>query len=128
VEAIGWCAPIDGPERPPLAAAGTLFRIRDGVATQVPVDRLEPATRDALGELWMPIPQTVGRRPPWTPGRYVVRLATPSGSYTRYLGLEVGVADPPSPEVPSATPTPSASSAPSSSSSPSSPEPGASGA
>ncbi len=54
VEAIGWCAPVDGPERPPLAAVGTLFRLRDGVATEIPVDRLEPAGRDALGELWVP--------------------------------------------------------------------------
>jgi hypothetical protein len=92
VEAMGWCAPVGGPERPPLAAAGTLFRIQDGVATEVPVDRLEPAARDALGELWIPKAPAAGGRSPWTPGRYVVRLATPSGGYARYLGMVVGVA------------------------------------
>ena len=104
VEAIGWCAPVSGPERPPLTATATLFRLRDGVVTEVPVDRLEPAGPDALGELWVPPAQTVGRRPPWAPGRYVIRLATPAGTYARYLGLEVGSAG-----APSAAPAPSAS-------------------
>ena len=26
----------------------------------------------------------------WAPGRYVFRLATPTGAYVRYLGLEIG--------------------------------------
>ena len=30
VTAIGWCAPVDGGERPPLAATATLFRVTDG--------------------------------------------------------------------------------------------------
>ncbi|HYO44673.1 MAG TPA: hypothetical protein VES19_15850 [Candidatus Limnocylindrales bacterium] len=109
VEAIGWCAPITGPDRPPLAAVGTLFRVRDGVASEVAVDRLEPAEPDALGELWMPPAPTVGRRPEWAPGHYVIRLAVPSGSYARYLGLEVGVGDLPgaAPEpLPSRSPEP----------------------
>jgi hypothetical protein len=103
VEAIGWCAPVSGPERPPLAAEATLFRVRDGVVTQVPVMRLEPAAPDALGELWAPPPPVAGRPALWSPGRYVIRLAVPSGRYARYLGLEVGLPEPPSP-----TPEPSA--------------------
>jgi hypothetical protein len=90
VDAIGWCAPVTGPERPPPAAAGTLFLIRDGVADEVAVDRLEPASANALGQLWAPLPGEDERRRPWQPGRYVIRLATPSGSYVRYLGLDVG--------------------------------------
>jgi hypothetical protein len=106
VEAIGWCAPVDGPERPPLTAVATLFRLVDGVAMAIEVDRLEPATRDALGELWLP-PEESGRpRPLWAPGRYVIRLAGPSGGYERYLGLEVGLPEP-TPEPSSArTPEP----------------------
>jgi hypothetical protein len=110
VEAIGWCAPVSGPERPPLAARATLFRLVDGVATEVAVDRLEPVTRDALGELWLPRVQPEGRRPEWAPGRYVIRLATPSGGYARYLGLRVGLPEP-NPE-PSAAPSPGAPSVP----------------
>jgi hypothetical protein len=102
VEAIGWCAPVDGPDRPPLTATATLFRLVDGVATEVVVDRLEPVARDALGELWLP-PGTTGRpRPLWAPGRYVIRLAAPSGGYARYMGLEVGLPEP----EPTVTPGP----------------------
>ena len=104
VEAIGWCAPVTGPDRPPLTAEATLFRLVDGVATEVVVDRLEPAARDAFGELWLPQEQAGGRRPLWTPGRYVIRLAAPSGGYERYLGMQVGLPEP-VPE-PSATPEP----------------------
>jgi hypothetical protein len=103
VEAIGWCAPVTGPDRPPLTAEATLFRLVDGVATEVAVDRLEPVARDALGELWLPREQAGGRRPLWAPGRYVIRLATPSGGYERFLGLRVGLREP-KPQ-PSATPS-----------------------
>ena len=107
VEAIGWCAPVSGPDRPPLAAEATLFRLVNGAATEIVIDRLEPVARDALGELWLP-PEVSGRpRPLWAPGRYVIRLAAESGGYVRYLGLEVGLPEP-RPE-PSAAPEPSAS-------------------
>ena len=106
MEAIGWCAPVTGPDRPPLTAEATLFRLVDGVAIEVAVDRLEPAARDALGELWLPQAQAGGRRPLWAPGRYVIRLAAPSGGYERYLGMQVGLPEP-KPE-PSAAPEPSA--------------------
>jgi hypothetical protein len=118
VEAIGWCAPVTGPDRPPLTAEATLFRLVGGVATEVVVDRLEPVARDALGELWRPQEQAGGRRPLWAPGRYVIRLTAPSGGYERYLGMQVGLTEPnprpsatgsPEPKPrPSATPEPSA--------------------
>jgi hypothetical protein len=94
VEAIGWCAPVTGPDRPPLAAVATLFRLEAGVASEVAVDRLEPAVPDALGKLWLPPGQAGGRRPLWAPGRYVIRLAAPSGGYQRYLGIQVGLPKP----------------------------------
>jgi hypothetical protein len=104
VTAIGWCAPVEGAERPPLTATATLFRLgTSGVADEIPYERLEPGTQDAMGELLIPPVQTVGRRPAWSPGRYVIRLATPSGSYVRYLGLEITTAvHPGSPAVPAA--------------------------
>jgi len=89
VTALGWCAPVTGSERPPKAAVGTLYRIGTDGPHVIGFDRLEPAAPDALGELWLPVPQSVGRRPPWAPGRYVIRLAAPGGSFERYLGIEV---------------------------------------
>lgn len=92
VVALGWCAPVDGPERPPLAAVATLFLVGAGTPAEVPYRRLEPSAPDVLGELWG-VPR--GSRTPallaaaWPPGRYVIRIATASGSYERYLGLEV---------------------------------------
>jgi hypothetical protein len=89
VTAIGWCAPVDGPERPPQAVRSTLYRIRNGIAIPVAYDRLEPVESDALGELWVPKPQGVGNRPTWPMGRYVIELRSPTGAYVRYLGLEL---------------------------------------
>lgn len=89
ITAIGWCAPIDGPERPPRALTASLYRIADGVATPVAYDRLEPRAPDAMGELWIPKARSVGLRPPWPMGRYVIELRSDSGRYVRYLGLEL---------------------------------------
>ena len=44
---------------------------------------------DVLGELWVPRPPTVGNRPDWPLGRYVIELRSASGGYVRYLGLEL---------------------------------------
>jgi hypothetical protein len=89
VMALGWCAPVSGPDRPPLDATGTLFRITPGGPLEVPVVRLEPNAPDPLGELWAPQGAARGGRTGWPPGRYVIRLATPDGTYQRYLGIEV---------------------------------------
>ena len=117
VMAIGWCAPIRGAERPPRSATGSLFLVQpDGTTLEVPYDRMEPATPDALGELWVPKPRAVGPRPPWPPGRYVIRLAAPGGSYARYLGIEVSetalAAAPDSSAVPDLSAAPDSSAAP----------------
>ena len=87
--AIGWCAPVDEPDRPPMTLEAFLYRMDGGVAVRVPYDRLEPSAPDALGELWIPKPQGVGNRPTWPQGRYVIELRSPSGGYVRYLGLEL---------------------------------------
>jgi hypothetical protein len=118
VEALGWCAPVSGPERPPLSAVGTLFRVHDGVATEVEVDRLEPAARDALGELWAPVAGSEDGRPLWAAGRYVIRLSTPSGTYARYLGLVVGTPGATGAPSPSPSPSPEGSAGASESASP----------
>jgi hypothetical protein len=94
VTAIGWCAPVEGSDRPPLTATATLFRIGDRAAAEIPYDRLEPVAPDALGELIVPPAQSVGGRPAWVPGRYVIRISAPGGTYVRYLGLDVMTAIP----------------------------------
>jgi len=89
VTAIGWCAPVDGPDRPPQNLTASLYRIRDGAAVPIPYDRLEPPLPDVLGELWVPRPLSIGNRPDWPLGRYVIELRSASGGYVRYLGLEL---------------------------------------
>jgi len=130
VTAIGWCASIAEADRPPLDAAGTLFRVAGGVAIQIPFVRLEPATPDAMGQLLVPPASTGGQTPPWPAGHYVIRLATPNGSWVRYIGLEVeapGAVAAGSPAA-STDPSPGASSDPSPGASPGpSPSPARSG-
>jgi hypothetical protein len=106
VTAIGWCASIAEADRPPLDAVGALFRVTGGVATQIPFVRLEPAEPDPMGQLLIPLPSAGGQTPPWSAGRYVIRLGTPNGSWVRYIGLEVeapagsvGASPVPSPSV-----------------------------
>ncbi|HEY2887301.1 MAG TPA: hypothetical protein VGJ17_01690 [Candidatus Limnocylindrales bacterium] len=62
--AIGWCAPVDGPDRPPQGTAGRLYRIENGRAVPEPYVRLHPAAPNPLGELWGP----VGRASAASPG------------------------------------------------------------
>jgi len=113
ITAIGWCAPVEGPERPPIAATATLYRLHDGVATLEPYERLEPAGPDALGELLVPPAAGAADRPVWQPGRYVIELRSASGGYVRYLGLELGDhVVRPTPSASSVSPSPSASASP----------------
>ena len=103
--ALGWCAPVIGPDRPPLDARGTLFRIDGGTATPEPYQRLQPDGPNALGELWAPAGAAT-----WAPGRYLIEVATPAGTWARWIGLELRDG----PAV-AATPGPGASGAPSAS-------------
>jgi hypothetical protein len=101
VTAIGWCAAVGDAERPPLDATASLFRLDNGVASLIP----RPAgARDAsspMGQLWF----TPGINPlPWPAGQYVIRLTTPSGSWVRYLGLDVEGLD--TSPLPLGSPTP----------------------
>lgn len=99
ITAIGWCAPVFGPDRPPVAARGTLWRLGDEGMTLASYVRLEPEQPNALGELWGPPLGT----DTWEPGRYVIELRTPSGSWRRTIGIEIFTA------YPDATPLPTPS-------------------
>jgi hypothetical protein len=87
--AIGWCAPVTGAERPPSTALAKLFRIEEGVAVETLYIRLEPTAPTELGELWAPADTPTGASAAWPYGRYVIELATPDGSWSRYLGMEL---------------------------------------
>lgn len=100
ITAIGWCAPVVGPDRPPVAARGTLWRLGDEGMTLASYVRLEPERPNALGELWGPPPGTG----PWEPGRYVIELRTPSGSWRRTIGIEIFTAYPDATTLPIASP------------------------
>jgi hypothetical protein len=89
--ALGWCAPVLGPDRPPESAVGRLFRIAGGGATEPPLRLLEPAAPNPLGELWIPAAAGAVGTVTWPAGRYVIELATPSGSWTRWIGIELRV-------------------------------------
>ena len=87
--AIGWCAPVLGPDRPPLSATGRLFRVTSGKAVEPRSVLLEPAAPNALGELLAPAPGSNGVNGTWEPGRYVIEMATPERSWVRFIGLEL---------------------------------------
>jgi hypothetical protein len=108
--AIGWCAPVLGPDRPPETARGRLFRIVAGAVSEPAFRRLEPAAPNALGELWVPATAAGagGAAVVWPAGRYVIELATASGSWTRFIGIELRVTP-----QPGASPKPSGSTGPS---------------
>ena len=91
--AIGWCAPVAGDERPPAVVPGRLFGYgAAGAIAELPYRRLEPPAPSALGELWVPVvaaPGASGTGPAWPAGRYVIELATPDGTWARWLGIEL---------------------------------------
>lgn len=121
--AIGWCAPVDDPTRPPDDAVATLYRISAGKAVELPVTLLEPDAPNPLAELLAPAgataPSASGSasdapsssssasgspgpsassasaspfapvEPTWAPGRYVIELASPDGSWARWIGVEL---------------------------------------
>jgi hypothetical protein len=93
VPSLGFCAPVDGDDRPPDDAAVALWRIDDtGPATLRPRVR-EPAVPTPFGRLWWP-PVDSGTGPgTWAPGRYVVGIAG-SGGYARFVGIEVVLTPP----------------------------------
>ena len=88
--AIGWCAPVEGEERPPLSATGRLYVIgADGTVTELPYARVDPSVPSALGELWAPGDAPGTGDASWPLGRYVIQLQTGSGDWQRWLGLDL---------------------------------------
>ena len=96
VEALGYCAPWRGPERPPDEVNVLAWRIdEDGAgvsrATLLSLRRLGPTLRPPLGALYAP--PVVGRGgggDVWPPGTYV--FAVEGGDYVRWWRVLVGEA------------------------------------
>ena len=93
VQALGWCAPVDRPG--PAAAQRARWRSGPAARRRPPSScrrlggssRRTRRARRAVGPAGRPRGGAGG--PPWAPGRYVIRLATASGPYDRWLGIEI---------------------------------------
>ncbi len=94
VTAIGFCAPIDEALRPPVTIRPSLWWIVGDRAVPLALVPADPADHDAMRGLWLP-PSSLGvaragvSGDAWPPGRYVIELATPGGTYVRRLGIEI---------------------------------------
>ena len=90
VTAIGWCAPVDGHDRPPVAVdrdactgSRTAWRAPSRTTAWSPPSPMPSASCGCRR------PRGVGNRPTWPMGRYVIELRSASGAYRRFLGLEL---------------------------------------
>jgi hypothetical protein len=104
IQTLGYCAPVDGPDRPPADSTVTLYRIpagppKDGRAGElVATRRLQPVLRlSSLGADFAPPASsteatTSGPASGWQAGTYVFRIEGPAGSaFVRWLGVRVDV-------------------------------------
>ena len=103
VTALGWCAPIDGPERPSGGTTVDAWSVTDGIAHPISLLRIRPAgDQSALGGLYLPArggtPTTATGL--WSSGRYVFRVRSGNGP-ARVFGVDVEVnpLGPPGPGV-----------------------------
>ena len=92
VPRLGWCAPVVGPEIPPVAARATIFALRSRRPVELTTRLLEPTEPGSGGGVWAPPDDRAA--PPaatdsWPAGRYVIRIATPDGRFERWLGAKV---------------------------------------
>lgn len=99
VQAIGYCAPASGTERPPADATVAVWRIDSRAAVQIQPPTMPTMDRSILGRLWSPPSGPVATLRPidprqaaivsWPTGRYVITLQGDGGAYGRWLGVEV---------------------------------------
>ena len=92
VPRLGWCAPVVGPDIPPVAARATIFALGTRRPVELTTRLLEPTEPASGGGIWAPPKAATCRRPSRTrgpPGRYVIRIATPDRRFERWLGAEV---------------------------------------
>jgi hypothetical protein len=88
VPAIGYCAPVGGPERPSGPAAVVAWRVDGPLATEIDLRRLAPVDGvSELGALWAP---PVAGATSWPDGRYVFRFVElAAGADAVWFAVEV---------------------------------------
>lgn len=102
VSVLGYCAPVAGDDRPPVAIDPEVWMRDGGRFVRLATVEVRSPLEDGLGTLWMPAfgdPARGARL--WAPGRYVIRLGS-EGSYERWLGVDIVV--PAFPEASSRSP------------------------
>jgi hypothetical protein len=103
VTTLGFCAPVSGPDRPPIEATVTVYRRDPGEPpTILAVRRVQPAARpSALGSVFSPpLSKNLGMDDEigWVSGVYVFRVgAFTPGAYVRWLGVTVEILPGPRP-------------------------------
>ena len=103
VTALGWCAPIDGPERPSGGTTVEAWSVSDGIARPISLQRVRPVSdSSALGGLYRPAragtPVTATGL--WSSGRYVFRVRSGNGPAQVFgVDVEVSPLGPPGPGV-----------------------------
>lgn len=104
IMSLGYCAPVEGPERPGAAAAVTVYRILDGAdAELLALRRLQPSLRASpLGAVYAPpaspggTAPTVGPGSGWQDGTYIFRIGdSASDGQARWLGVRIEILPPP---------------------------------
>jgi hypothetical protein len=93
--AIGWCAPVAGPDIAPAGVTGELVRYVGPtlVPVSVAVRDLDPRAASSGGSLWVPADGT--DEAAWPTGRYAIRLSTPGGGWVRWIGFLIQAPDDP---------------------------------
>jgi hypothetical protein len=98
VQAIGYCAPAFGFERPPDDATVAVWRLDSRAAVQIQPPALPTMGGSILGALWSPPSGPMatltaiadrGESVTWATGRYVFTIQGDRGVYDRWIGVEV---------------------------------------
>ena len=93
VSDLGWCAPVEGPDRPMGETAVAAWSLRGETARPLRLVRTELTPRPSgFGAMYAPSSAFVGRQAPVTPGwpagRYVFRLRSADG-VERWFGVDL---------------------------------------
>jgi hypothetical protein len=102
VLAVGYCAPVSGPERPPSAVTTTIYRLRHGGAADDPLawDVIRPPRvlptldESSLGGAWASPGSTATTTTGWADATIVLRIAGArpgAEDYTRWFGAVIDV-------------------------------------
>ncbi len=94
VTAIGYCAPLAARLQPPAESTASLWTLTPTVPLRLTAIGLDPVSLFRQGVLWRPAPELdavprEGGDAAWPPGRYVIQIADPGGTFQQWLGIEI---------------------------------------